>query len=277
MLGAIQCLAGSLWSTVVALSDPISSLATLAAAVAAFITIALMKQQHRASYTPQLFPANVTYVLRKNKDGVPFFAEQGAESEDYPLYAMHIAPLAIRNIGLGAAHSIVVGWDYDHASMVHDLASIGTATGMIAKESDELFRFAAESGRAPYFGFVVRSPSGHDRLVAALTPGETVTLSAPESLLNYIAFKAIAEVAASGSIRHEFDATSVAVEFAYKDIGGKSLHKRVSLDIHVYVFTPRDATPGSDHAVASFRFSVPDGGKSSKPRRRFGHPRRDRP
>ena len=267
MPNAILCFAETLRSNARMIVDYILAIATLGTAFAAFLTIGAMKRQQRASYTPQLFPGNALYVIRKDSKGVPFVEEQGTESDDYPTYAMHLAPVPFRNIGLGAAHSIVVGWEYDRAVLVGRLEQLGQQSGLISKGTDEHLRFASQPDEKKDFGFVVRAPSEHDRRIASLTPGETIVLHVPDSILNYLAFRTVAESVTATYLRREFDEHGITVALQYMDIGGRVLRKSVPVHIHVLSYDPPNATPGSDHAIVSFQFFLPDAKKSWSRRR----------
>ena len=229
-------------------------LGTFITAITALINIRLVKKQNRASYSPQLFPQNQYYVVRKSKEFVPFIVKQGEKEESYPEYAMHFAPYIIRNVGLGSALSVEVHWKFDHQRMGNYLCEIGKSRIKQDDTHKQQFYFMKQSGED--FGLIIKEPKEFKKNIASIIPGEEIISYIPESILNYISFRNELEILKRKRIQYIID--DIKLILNYLDIGSQSKQQVICMRILVNAYTLKNPTPGSDHALVRFEYYIPD-------------------
>src|SRR3972149_11460007 len=92
----------------------IGQLATLVAVLFVFLTLQEMVKQRKASYKPEIIIPNVSiYGYVDNPDEI-FISNRWSNKELTDEYVVGNLPkVSLYNIGLGAAKSIKIKWDFD--------------------------------------------------------------------------------------------------------------------------------------------------------------------
>jgi hypothetical protein len=173
--------------TILAWLERLSPLFFLAVLLITFFSLREMSRQRKETYKPRLFLRNQAYHVQKNPNGTPCFLK----NEDRKLEGLHARPymLELTNIGLGAAHTIRVRWDYDTKRIIKELTELGRQSGRLHNVRDGHFQYVFNINDNDHgYGFKIARPAEVKADISFLQGGSSTMLPMPDTIRHVLTF-----------------------------------------------------------------------------------------
>lgn len=231
----------------------VGSIFSFAAILISLFVLFEMRKHRRESYKPWLFIKNKNFYLQKNPNGTPCFLKE-TSNEIQDLYG-HDYKLELHNVGLAAAHTIHIKWDYDHKKLLDEFTKLGTETSMLERTDVSHFEYLFGSEKQQGFGFSIRPPAEEHSELAFLRSGDIVNISIPETIKNCMTFVPYLELL-SRKMPYRVDRRDdgFSVRFKFLDISGKK-HIQ-TLNIVVETFAYGKEFHGKNYGIGTLSFST---------------------
>ncbi len=226
---------------------------SLAAILISIFVLIEMRKQRRESYKPWLFTKNKNFYLQKNPNGTSCFLKE-ASDEIQDLYG-HDYNLELHNVGLAAAHTIHIKWDYDHKKLLDEFTKLGTETGMLKRKDESHFEYLFDSEERQGYGFSIHPPAEERSKLAFLRSRDTVNIRIPETIKNYMTFVPYLELL-SRKMPHRVDLRDdgFSVRFEFLDISGKKHIQRLNIVIETFAYGKE--FHGKNYGIGTLSFST---------------------
>ncbi|KJC43694.1 hypothetical protein UP09_17105 [Bradyrhizobium sp. LTSP885] len=222
-----------------------ASAGSFLAAFATFLTVWQIAKQRKATYRPDVVVKRArVIVLEEDRTDDQFIApllkwrhdEQEVDSQ--PSFLGHDYSLLLVNIGLGAATTVAVTWDFPMVSFV-------AATGMLAVNSGYPERIEFKNGAVSVTKPQITSYWQNQRydhfdyLVPASIDKEPAKLDLPSAYILAVATRmALFLGVLPNSDREEPDIPPLQLFLEFNDIAGRRHCMRYEIEFHWFVATP---------------------------------------
>lgn len=211
----------------------VSGIATLATAVATFLTIKEIAKQRKASYKPEIIPANqyaYAYGHKVSKLSKFGWAKERISSGgmgDLSIPASAMYSIALFNVGLGSATRIEAKWNLDLSSMIAEINTLAHRSFTSVAVEESLEKGTVQIGGPDYLSstHMVRNQLKHDwgHLLPASLDRNGIELPVPSAYLELASLKVALGLklgidAPNNGTWAELPTPSV--ELSYHDLGG---------------------------------------------------------
>ena len=156
------------------------------------LTIREMQRQRQESYKPRLVFENRKFWLQQNDNGTPCLIKSSPDldksfyGEDYKL--------TLRNIGLGAAHSITITLICDEQEIIAEFTKYIDRTNRLIFNGVDHFQFLFDTTRSDGYGFFIRNTDSVG--LSHLVSDKTYEFRIPSIMKDYITFGTYLELSA---------------------------------------------------------------------------------
>ncbi len=227
-------------------------LVALFGVIIALFTLREMQRQRQKAYEPQLFLSNLTVWMQKNENGTPFILKSDWKRQN-GLNSLPFFNLEMHNIGLGAANTIAIIWQYDRKGFIEKFKTLASKTKLLKVKDDGYFEYLFKEESDSGYGFSIETTEDSKEELSFLTSDQTSSIRMPQALYNYLTFIPYLELVKQ-NLPRRIDMTKeiCVIKFVYYDIGGKRHRQKIRMYIELYAYSKE--FPENNYALASISF-----------------------
>ena len=245
--------------TILSVVEKLFPVIALALVLATYLTLREVSRQRKEAYRPRLFVGKQAYFVQKNPNGTPCFLKSDAKR----LNDLHAKPyeLELANIGLGAAHTIRLGWRYDKTKIIREMTELGRQSGRLRSISNGHFQYMFNLNDTEHgYRFRIARPSEIKSEIPYLNARSAAKFALPDTVRHILTFSPYLKLL-SMEFPDRIETTNhdVAIQIVYMDIAGKEHTQSFQLVVTGSAFGKEDQNGNFGAGALTFQMRKESG------------------